>query len=149
MHNKKANNNKSTAFIQGLRPLSSSFPRGLKKLLRKGGYNFSNIPPSSSALCNNSPEFDSYPPLALCLGTDIESSSGLKRFVIRLGVLLSLICLYRHKSLTVNMSAILRVSNFLRRGMVWELVPDPVRARIAFFCILVRFPGDLPHRAIP
>lgn len=83
------------------------------------------------------------------LGTDIESSSGLKRFVIRLGVLLSLICLYRHKSLTVNMSAILRVSNFLRRGMVWELVPDPVRARIAFFCILVRFPGDLPHSAIP
>lgn len=43
MHNKKANNNKRNTFIQGLRPLSSSFPHGLKKLLKKGGYNFSNI----------------------------------------------------------------------------------------------------------
>ena len=43
MHNKKTNNNKSTTFIQGLRPLSNSFPHGLKRLLRKGGYNFSNI----------------------------------------------------------------------------------------------------------
>jgi hypothetical protein len=43
MHNKKINNSKSNAFIQGLRPLSSSLPRDLKKLLKKGGYNFSNI----------------------------------------------------------------------------------------------------------
>ena len=43
MHNKKKNTNKSNNFIQGLRPLSSSLPHGLKKILRKGGYNFSNI----------------------------------------------------------------------------------------------------------
>ena len=43
MHNKKANSNKSNAFIQGLRPLSSSLPQDLKRLLKKGGYNFSNI----------------------------------------------------------------------------------------------------------
>ena len=43
MHNKKNNINKSNNFIQGLRPLSSSLPHGLKKILRKGGYNFSNI----------------------------------------------------------------------------------------------------------
>ena len=43
MHNKKTNNNKSFTFTQGLRPLSNSFPQGLKKLLKKGGYNFSNI----------------------------------------------------------------------------------------------------------
>tara|TARA_B110000014_G_C19926291_1_gene479195 strand:+ start:200 stop:688 length:489 start_codon:yes stop_codon:yes gene_type:complete len=43
MHNKKVNSNKSNAFIQGLRPLSSSLPRDLKRLLKKGGYNFSNI----------------------------------------------------------------------------------------------------------
>ena len=43
MHNKKTNNSKTTTFIQGLRPLSNSLPQGLKKLLRKGGYNFSNI----------------------------------------------------------------------------------------------------------
>ena len=44
MHNKKLdNNNKSQNFIQGLRPLSNSMPHGLKKILKKGGYNFSNI----------------------------------------------------------------------------------------------------------
>jgi hypothetical protein len=42
MH-KKDNSNKSRNFIQGLRPLSSSLPHGLKKILKKGGYNFSNI----------------------------------------------------------------------------------------------------------
>ena len=42
MHSKK-DSNKSNTFIQGLRPFSKSLPRGLKKLLKKGGYNFSNI----------------------------------------------------------------------------------------------------------
>ena len=42
MHDKK-NNNKSNTFIQGLRPFSKSLPQGLKKLLKKGSYNFSNI----------------------------------------------------------------------------------------------------------
>ena len=41
MHNK--NNNKTKMFIQGLRPFSSSIPKALKKHLRKGGYNYSNI----------------------------------------------------------------------------------------------------------
>ena len=41
MHSK--NNNKSKTFIQGLRPFSSSIPKTLKKHLRKGGYNYSNI----------------------------------------------------------------------------------------------------------
>ena len=41
MHNK--NNNKTKVFIQGLRPFSSSIPKTLKKHLRKGGYNYSNI----------------------------------------------------------------------------------------------------------
>ena len=42
MHDKK-NNNKTSTFIQGLRPFSKSLPHGLKKLLKKGSYNFSNI----------------------------------------------------------------------------------------------------------
>ena len=42
MHNKK-DNNKSNTFIQGLRPFSKSLPHGLKRLLKKGSYNFSNI----------------------------------------------------------------------------------------------------------
>ena len=41
MHNK--NNNKSHSYIQGLRPFSSSIPKTLRKHLRKGGYNYSNI----------------------------------------------------------------------------------------------------------
>ena len=41
MHSK--NNNKTKGFIQGLRPFSSSIPKTLKKHLRKGGYNYSNI----------------------------------------------------------------------------------------------------------
>lgn len=42
MHNKKYNN-KTINFIQGLRPFANTIPRGLKKILKKGGYNFSNI----------------------------------------------------------------------------------------------------------
>ena len=41
MHNK--NNNKSQTYIQGLRQFSNSVPKTLKKYLRKGGYNYSNI----------------------------------------------------------------------------------------------------------
>ena len=43
MHNKKINLNKSQNFIQGLRPISNSVPRGLKNIIKKNGYNFSNI----------------------------------------------------------------------------------------------------------
>mgnify|MGYP002632911867 FL=1 len=42
MHDKKYNN-KTNTFIQGLRPFSRSLPHGLKKLLKKGSYNFTNI----------------------------------------------------------------------------------------------------------
>ena len=41
MHNK--DNNKLKNFIQGLRPFSSSIPKTLKKYLKQGGYNYSNI----------------------------------------------------------------------------------------------------------
>ena len=39
----KKNNIKTTTLIQGLRPFSSSIPKTLRKHLRKGGYNYSNI----------------------------------------------------------------------------------------------------------
>ena len=41
MHSK--NNNKTQTFIQGLRPFSSSIPKVLKKHIRKGAFNYSNI----------------------------------------------------------------------------------------------------------
>ena len=34
------------------------------------------VPSSSNAECNNSPNFDTYPPLALCLNADIEISQS-------------------------------------------------------------------------
>ena len=39
----KKNNSKTHTFIQGLRPFSSSIPKTLKRHLKKGGYNYSNI----------------------------------------------------------------------------------------------------------
>ena len=41
MHSK--NNNKRQSYIQVLRPFSNSIPKTLKKYLKKGGYNYSNI----------------------------------------------------------------------------------------------------------
>ncbi len=43
MHSKKYNNIKSQNFLQGLRPLSSLIPHGIKKIVKKGGYNFTSI----------------------------------------------------------------------------------------------------------
>ena len=36
-------NNKFKNFVQGLRPFANSVPKSLKKYLKKGGYNYSNI----------------------------------------------------------------------------------------------------------
>ena len=43
MHSKKNYNNKSLFPIQGLRPMSKSLHRGLKTILKKGGYNYASI----------------------------------------------------------------------------------------------------------
>ncbi len=43
MHDKKNYSNKSSHAIQGLKTISKSLPRGLKTILKKGGYNYSSI----------------------------------------------------------------------------------------------------------
>ena len=43
MHSKKNYNNKLDFPIQGLRPMSKSLPKGLKTILKKGGYNYASI----------------------------------------------------------------------------------------------------------
>ncbi len=43
MHGKKTYINKSMYSIQGLRTVSNSLPNGLKKILKKGGHNYSTI----------------------------------------------------------------------------------------------------------
>jgi len=59
MHSK--NNNKTQTFIQGLRPFSSSIPKTLKKHLRKGGYNYSNIVDNWTKIVNKKISDASYP----------------------------------------------------------------------------------------
>ena len=39
----KQNNKESKNYLQGLRPLGSTLPRGIKGLLKKNGYNYSEI----------------------------------------------------------------------------------------------------------
>ena len=43
MHKKKINNSLTKNFIQGLRPLSSTLPTKIKKVLKKNGFNLSSI----------------------------------------------------------------------------------------------------------
>ena len=43
MHGKKVYINKSMYSIQGLRTVSNSLPKGLKKILKKGGHNYNTI----------------------------------------------------------------------------------------------------------
>ena len=59
MHNK--NNNKTQTLIQGLRPFSSSIPKTLKKHLRKGGYNYSNIVENWTKMVNKKISNSCYP----------------------------------------------------------------------------------------
>ena len=59
MHNK--NSNKTLTFIQGLRPFSSSIPKTLKKYLRKGGYNYSNIVDNWTKMVNKKISDACYP----------------------------------------------------------------------------------------
>tara|TARA_X000001036_G_scaffold228954_1_gene213973 strand:+ start:444 stop:725 length:282 start_codon:yes stop_codon:yes gene_type:complete len=59
MHNK--DNNKLKNFIQGLRPFSSSIPKTLKKHLKKGGYNYSNIVDNWTRIVNKKISDASYP----------------------------------------------------------------------------------------
>ena len=59
MHSK--NNNKTQTYIQGLRPFSNSIPKTLKKHLRKGGYNYSNIIDNWTKIVNKEISDTCYP----------------------------------------------------------------------------------------
>ena len=39
----KQNNKESKTYVQGLRPFGATLPRGLKGILKKNGYNYSEI----------------------------------------------------------------------------------------------------------
>ena len=59
MHDK--NNNKTQTYIQGLRPFSNSIPKTLKKHLRKGSYNYSNIVDNWTSIVNKNISDSCYP----------------------------------------------------------------------------------------
>ena len=72
MHNK--NNNKTQTFIQGLRPFSSSIPKTLKKHLRKGGYNYSNIIDNWTKMVSKKISDACYP-LTVKMGKDMKDGN--------------------------------------------------------------------------
>ena len=72
MHNK--NNNKTQNFIQGLRPFSSSIPKTLKKHLRKGGYNYSNIVDNWTKIVSKKISDACYP-VTVKMGKDMKNGN--------------------------------------------------------------------------
>ena len=72
MHNK--NNNKTKSLIQGLRPFSSSIPKTLKKHLRKGGYNYSNIVDNWTKMVNKKISDVCYP-IKVKMGKDMKDGN--------------------------------------------------------------------------
>ena len=72
MHSK--NNNKTSTFIQGLRPFSSSIPKTLKKHLRRGGYNYSNIVDNWTKMVSKKIS-DSCYPATVKMGKDMKNGN--------------------------------------------------------------------------
>ena len=60
MHSKQ-NNKESKTYVQGLRPFGSTLPRGLKGILKKNGYNYSEIISKWSMLVGKDISNCSYP----------------------------------------------------------------------------------------
>ena len=61
-------------FIQGLKPFSSSIPKTLKKHLRKGGYNYSNIVDNWTRMVNEEISNSCYP-TSIKMGKDMKDGN--------------------------------------------------------------------------
>ena len=72
MHSK--DNNKSKNFIQGLRPFSSYIPKTLKKYLKKGGYNYSNIVDNWTKIVSKKIS-DSCYPITIKMGKEMRNGT--------------------------------------------------------------------------
>ena len=72
MHNK--DNNKLKNFIQGLKPFSSSIPKTLKKYLKKGGYNYSNIVDNWTKMVSKKISDSSYP-ISIKMGKEMRNGN--------------------------------------------------------------------------
>ena len=78
MHNK--DNSKYKNFIQGLRPFSASIPKTLKKHLKKGGFNYSNIVDNWTKIVNKEISDCCYP-------TTIKVDGEMKNGILVLNVI--------------------------------------------------------------
>ena len=72
MHSK--DNNKLKNFTQGLRPFSNSIPKTLKKHLKKGGYNYSNIVDNWTKMVNKKIS-DSCYPITVKMGKEMRNGT--------------------------------------------------------------------------
>ena len=72
MHDK--DNNKLKNFIQGLKPFSSSIPKSLKKHLKKGGYNYSNIVDNWTKMVSKKIS-DSCYPITIKMGKEMKNGT--------------------------------------------------------------------------
>ena len=72
MHSNDSNKFKN--FIQGLRPFSSSIPKTLKKHLKKGGYNYSNIVDNWTKLVNKKISDVCYP-ITIKMGKEMRNGT--------------------------------------------------------------------------
>ena len=72
MHSNDSNKLKN--FIQGLRPFSSSIPKTLKKYLKKGGYNYSNIVDNWTKIVSKKIS-DSCYPITIKMGKEMKSGT--------------------------------------------------------------------------
>jgi len=61
-------------FIQGLRPFSSSIPKTLKKHIRKGGYNYSNIVDNWTKMVSKKISDACYP-ITVKMGKDMKDGN--------------------------------------------------------------------------
>ena len=72
MHGK--DNSKIKNFTQGLRPFSSSIPKTLKKYLKKGGYNYSNIVDNWTKIVSKKIS-DSCYPITIKMGKEMRNGT--------------------------------------------------------------------------
>ena len=72
MHSK--DNSKLNNFIQGLRPFSNSIPKTLKKHLKKGGYNYSNIVDNWTKMVSKKISDCSYP-ITVKMGKEMRNGT--------------------------------------------------------------------------
>ena len=79
MHYKKKNISERVHSIQGLRPVSKTLPKGLKTILKKGGYNYSTIINNWTQLVGKKISDISYP-------RSIKTGKDLKNGVLILNV---------------------------------------------------------------